>query len=345
MNKPYISDSDPAATATAAAANSNPEYFQIRRITQVLNDGKNRKICHKIVGAFLYEDTTTLLFSRTNYGKSLLVFQFAWAAATGSNFDSCAALHNECDPMKVLVVDLELEDRDLWKRHGALLNEGHPFMDNLLYLHEKIDNPIMVGFPLLDKIEHAAILHSAQLVIIDNISKLLPDACKPDTAAMVIAMLNRIRIKTGASILVIGHTTKGNPLVCIHPTDYYGSAMVQNFFHELSFLDQTKDGDFFLCHSKTKENEKYTKIVPVFFRGEHRYVGYGFNFVSLQALSDIQLPIALSNSSQPRNRNMKDFKRPISILMSSGFSQREIAELCNVNQSSVSRVFQVSPDT
>lgn len=324
-------------------ASSDPSYFQVRDIDTVVEDGRKKKKKRKICGAFLYEDTTTLLFSRTNYGKSILAFQFAWAAATGSNLDPCAALCNECEPMKVLVVDLELEDSDLAERHGIVVDSKNPYSKNLLYMHERIDNPVMIGFPLLDKIEQAAVLHEAKLVVIDNISKLLPDAVKPDTAAMVITVLNRIRIKTGASVFVIGHTTKGNPLVRIQPTDYYGSAMLQNFFHELSFLDQTKDGDFFLCHSKTKKSETYNKIVPVFFRGEHRYVGYGFNFVSLQSLADIQLPVTLSNPSRHRSRNLKEFKNEIALLMSNGITQSRIAELCNVNQSSVSRLLSSSP--
>ncbi|MEI6901061.1 MAG: AAA family ATPase, partial [Bacteroidota bacterium] len=268
---------------------SSENYFQSRQFEQVLEHGQNCKERRKIVGAFLYEDTTTLLFSRTNYGKSLLVFQFAYAAATGSSFDSCAALSNECEPMKVLVVDLELDSRVLWERHGAVLNDKNPYLQNLYYLHEKADRTMMIGFELLDKIEQAAVEHEAKLVIIDNISKLLPDALKPDTATIVIAMLNRIRINTGASILVIGHTTKGNPRVCIQPTDYYGSAMLQNFFNELSFLDAAKDGNFFLCHSKTKHKECFNQTVPVFSRGDHQRVGVGFTFCNLQNLIDIQL--------------------------------------------------------
>jgi len=77
-------------------ASVDPDYFQIRDIDTVVKDGRKKKIRRKICGAFLYENTTTLLFSRTNYGKSILAFQFAWAAATGTDFDPCAALCNEC---------------------------------------------------------------------------------------------------------------------------------------------------------------------------------------------------------------------------------------------------------
>ena len=313
----------------------DPAYFIDRNFEEVVADGLKFPPRRKIAGAFLYEDTTTLLFSRTNYGKSLLAFQFAYAAATGSDFDSCSALLNECDPMKVLIVDLELEDRDIAQRHGIALNDKNPYIKNLRYLHEKIDNKMMIGYQLLDKIEKAAVTHNAKLVIIDNISKLLPDALKPDTATFVVAMLNRIRKLTGSSILVIGHTTKGNPQICVQPTDYYGSSMLQNFFNELFFLDKTRDGNFFLCHSKTKQKESYITTVPVFSRGDHHRVGAGFTYLSLQPLSEIQLPAALVNPNKPRVRNLSQFKKEISVLLAAGCSQSDIARFANVTQSAI----------
>ena len=281
---------------------SQEKYFESGTIESVILAGSLEKERRKICGCFLYEDTTTLLFSRTNYGKSLLVFQFAYASATGTNFDPCSALINQCEPKRTLVVDLELDKRTLFERHYPILSEKNPYLSNLMYLHEKQTDKMLVGFPLLEKIEQSAIEFKAELVIVDNISKLLPDALKPDTAAYVISMLNRIRIITGASVLVIGHTTKGNPAVCIQPTDYYGSSMLQNFFNELYFLDQTKTGSFFLCHSKTKHAECYNQTVPVFSRGAHPRFGVGFTFDNLQSISDIQLPNALNPANTDKHR-------------------------------------------
>ena len=314
------------------------QYFEERDIYQVLNAGSTSPRRRKICGSFLYEDTTTLLFSRTNYGKSLFAFQFAWAAATGSDFDPCAALLNECEPMKVLVVDLELDPVDLFERHKETLDLKHPWASNLVYLHEKLDQNMMIGFPLLEKIEQYAVKHQAKLVVIDNLSKLLPDALRPDVATIVVSILNKIRKVTGCSVLVIGHTTKGNPRVCIQPTDYYGSAMLQNFFHELTFLDRAKDGNYFLCHSKTKHADVFTDVVPVFSRGQHQRHGFGFTFLNLQQLSMIQLPAAIAPNQGTRSRNLDDYKKEILILIAGGCSQSDIAKAFNVNQSSISRI-------
>ena len=316
-------------------------YFQVRNIMEVLQDGLNAKPQGKICGPFLLEDTTHYLFSRTNYGKSLMVFQLAYAAATGTSIADCHALRNECPPMKVLVVDLELEARDLAKRHGKVLSQmKYEHCGNLLYLHEKIEEKMAVGFQLLSKIENAAIEHNARLVIIDNISKLIPDLLKPELVTMVITSLNRIRIKTSAAILIIGHTTKGNPRTCIQPTDFYGSSCLQNFFFHVSYLDTTKDGRFFLCNSKGKDEECYDRTVPVFTRGEHATVGVGFTYETMQDLADIQLPFTLKPAQNTRRRNLAQYRKEIGMLIQSGVKYNTIAGLCGVDRSTIYRLLE-----
>lgn len=316
-------------------------YFQTRNIAEVVEDGLNAKPQRKIGGSFLFEETTTYLFSRNNYGKSLLVFQLAYCAATGTSLDPCQALINECEPMKVLVVDLELEARDLAKRHGNVISRMDPLLvNNLIYLHEKIDKKVVIGFELLDKIEQAAVYHNAKLVIIDNISKLLPDSLKAETVTLVISTLNRIRLKTGAALLVIGHTTKGNHKIAIQPSDYYGSSMVQNFFYHISYLDKTKDGKFFLCNTKIKHEESYEDIVPVFTRGSHPTVGVGFTFEQLLPLSEIQLPASITVAHPPKKRNLGQFKKEIAILDNAGIKRSVIASMLNVDRTSIYRLFE-----
>lgn len=128
---------------------------------------------------------------------------------------------------------------------------------NLLYLREKIENKMMVGFELLQKIEKAAVDNNARLIIIDNISRILPDLLKAEDVSKVIEFMKRIRQNTGASFLVFGHCVKSDPRTAISPQSYFGSAHLMNFFTEMFFLDATKDDRFFLCHSKTKRTENY----------------------------------------------------------------------------------------
>ena len=319
------------------AEDKKDQYFLKRTFAEVCESGRTFEKRKKIGGAFLYENTTTLLFSRTNYGKSILSFQFAYAAATGTSIFPCPALINECDPMKTLLVDLELEDIDIWERHGFSHLKDETLLSNLLYLHEKMDKTMILGFKLLDKIEQAAREYRPKLIVIDNISKLLPDALKPDIASNVISVLNRIRKILKCSILVIGHTTKGNPNLRVNPSDYYGSAMMQNFFNELSFIDKTKDENFFICHAKTKRAETYDKSVPVFERGDNPKTGLGFNFIGMQNIADIQLPATI-DLPYKRKHNLSEFKPMIDCLLNAGYKQFEIAKFCDCSQANISHI-------
>lgn len=326
------------AVKQAATDPAPGEYFETRTFMQVVEDGSKEPPRRKIVGAFLYEDTNSYFFSRTNYGKSLLAFQFGYAAATGKCFDLCFALRNECEPMKVLIVDLELESRDIFERHGKTINNADPeLLKNLIYIHEKSNVKPVFNFELLEKIEKSAIDNKAKLIIIDNISKLLPDLLKAEDVSRVIEALKRIRQNNKASFLVIGHTTKGDQRTAISPTSYYGSAMLQNFFTELFYLDMTKDEKFFLCHSKTKRSECYNKTVPIFNRSDESKTGYGFTFERMESISDVQLPLTIQTHGQ-RKTNLSKYRNELSIIEKTGIKRTVIADLCNVDRSTITRI-------
>jgi hypothetical protein len=360
MNTEYTFPINGAGTATASApvlshltlingeklqdAAPKPDYFQVSDFAEIYAETLDAKPKRKIGGAFLYEDTITYLFSRTNYGKSILAFQLAYAAATGTSIANCEALQNDCPPMKAMVVDMELDNQTIAERHRAAFSHIDPeHSHNLLYMHERTDKQIMLGFDLLDKIEQYALYYGVRLIIIDNISRLIPEALKPETVTLVIAVLNRIRINTGASILVIGHTTKIHPKIAIQPVSYFGSSMIQNFFSEISYLDMTRDGRFFLCHAKTKKQECYSDTVPVFTRGEHPLIGLGFNYEALRPLSDVQLPYELKPDKTPKKRNLNKHIGRISKLLRSEESVADIADMLEVTPRSIYKLMEANP--
>jgi VirE N-terminal domain/AAA domain len=317
----------------------NEDYFETRTFAQVVEDGRKEPKRRKIGGAFLYENTNTYLFSRTNYGKSLLAFQFAYAMATGTSFADCSALENKCKPMKVLLVDLELEAHDIFERHDAALKNMAPeHIKNFIYLHERSNVKPVFNFELLEKIEEKATSEKVNFIIIDNISKLLPDLLKAEAVSRVIETLKRIRQNLNAGFLVIGHTIKDDPRIAISPTSYYGSAMLQNFFTELFYLDMTKDERFFLCHSKTKHKEAYKKDVPILTRSDNSAVGLGFTYECLQSLSEVQLPLFLKNTNGANKRNLSKYKDDLAKMEKAGMSRVTIAEICNVDRSTISRI-------
>jgi hypothetical protein len=316
-------------------------YFDTRSFASVVEAGCNAPARRKIAGCFLYEDTNTFLYSRTNMGKSIFAFQVAYAAATGTSISTCSALRNDCEPMKTLVVDLEMDAKTLFERHGATVLSSDPeLLANLVYLHEKIDQKVLIGFDLLDKIEQAAVENEAKLIIIDNISKLIPDALKAENVARVIDTLKRIRQKTQTSFLVIGHTVKSASGVAISNSSYFGSSSFEKFFLEIFYLDATKDGRFFLCHAKSKQKEQYTELVPVLSRGDHPVCGLGFTYECICNLADVQLPLSITYDRPARKANLSEYHDEISILDKAGIKRTRIAEIFNVSRSAISQFFE-----
>jgi RecA-family ATPase len=318
----------------------NNNYFLVRPIAQVIEEGRLEKSRRKIIGAFVYEDTVSYFYAPPNYGKSMCVFQFAYAAATGTSLADCEALKNECEPKVVLAVDLEMDAQTIYERHEAVLNAADPrLLENLIYLHEPVSEKPLFNYDLLLKILDIAVEKKAELIIIDNISKLLPDLLKAEEVTRFIEFLNRMRIQTGAAIVIIAHTIKFNPSVAVQINSFYGSSMIGNFFKEMFYLDQTRDGKYFLCHAKTKHREVYNVTVPVFTLGDHPAVGTGFTFEALMNLSDVQMPLTMvPEKSTSRKYSLSDYRRELIMMEQAGIKRNTIAEICNVGKSTITKI-------
>ena len=317
-------------------------YFLVRPITQVIEEGRLEKPRRKIIGAFVREDTLSYFYAPPNYGKSMCVFQFAYAAATGTSLADCDALKNECEPKVVLAVDLEMDAQTLYERHEAVLNAADPqLLENLIYLHEPVSEKPLFNYDLLMKILDVATEKKAELIIIDNISKLLPDLLKAEEVTRFIEFLNRMRIQTKASIVIIAHTIKFNSNVAVQQNSFYGSSMIGNFFKEMFYLDQTKDGKYFLCQTKTKHREVYNTTVPVFTLGDHPVVGTGFTYESLMSLTDVQLPLSImQEKSTARKYNLTNYRRELLMMEQAGIKRNIIAEICNVGKSAITKILE-----
>ncbi len=147
-----------------------------------------------------------------------------------------------------------------------------------------------------------------------------------------------MRIQTGAAIVIIAHTVKFNSSVAVQQNSFYGSSMIGNFFKEMFYLDQTRDGKYFLCHAKTKHREVYNVTVPVFTLGDHPVVGTGFTYESLMSLTDVQLPLNTMQPKTGRKYSLSNYRDELLIIEGAGIKRHTIAEMCNVQRSTVSKI-------
>ena len=340
--KPQTHIQQPQTYNQPLQGTKQPDYFQTRSIGEVFEAGANEPARLRIFGDFLRQQTNTLLYSNTNYGKSFLAFQIALNAATGNSFADCEQFRNECTPMKVLLGEFELDAKDLTDRHAVAWQyyDNKLLNSNLKVLHENPKATAVYGANLLQKIEEAAISTNADLVIIDNLTKVCPDLLKADQVSIVIDTFRRIRQKTGASFLIIGHTVKSLQNIAITENSYYGSAHIANFFTEIFYLDKTNNGLFFLKHAKTKQKEAWTDIVPVLSRGDHQRDGTGFSFVSLQPIDLVQM----RHANTTEKKKPSEFLDEIKAMAKAGISQVRIAEIFGCSRSAINQLL-TAPDT
>lgn len=336
-----LKDSKPQTKTEKPKETPSIPYFQSRSIGEVFEAGAKEPERLRIFGDFLRQQTNTLLYSNTNYGKSMLAFQIAVNAATGNSFENNEIFRNECPPMRVLLVDMEMDDYTLTDRHARAWDhyDNTLLNDNLHILHENPDASAVYGDTLLKLIEDAAIKSKAELIIIDNLTKICPDLLKADTVSIAIDTLRRIRQKTGASFLVIGHTIKTLQNSAITENSYYGSAHIANFFTEIFYLDKTITGKFFLKHAKTKQRDAWTDTVPVLRRGDHDRDGVGFTFESLQSIDQVQMP----HANQTFKRKPSDYKHEIKLMTEIGISQTKIAEIFGCSRSAICQLIDDTP--
>jgi hypothetical protein len=246
---------------------------------------------------------------------------------------------NECEPMRVLLGDFEMDSKTLYDRHAQTWQSYDTTLlnNNLCVIHENPEAKAVYGETLLQKIEEAAIEFNPNLVILDNLTKICPDLLKADEVSKVIDTLRRIKQRTGAGFLVIGHTVKSMQNICITENSYYGSAHIGNFFTEIFYLDKTNMGQFFLKHAKTKQKDSWTDIVPVLNRGKHPRTGLGFTFIALQPLDVVQLP----SSIKTKKKKPSEFKNEIIKMYNAGILQTKIAEIFGCTRSAINQILEI----
>jgi RecA-family ATPase len=324
----------------------NNKVLNKRPVSQEFPGASGAKPRRKIIGTFVRENTVTYFYAPPDYGKTMAVFQAAYCAATGTAFAPCSALMNECEPKVVIVADLENEDFLISDRHSAVLSATDPaLLDNMIFLHEPVGIAPLFNYDLLQKILDVAIEKKAEVIIVDNISKLASDLLHPEQTTRFIECLERIRLLTGAALVLVGHTIKHNTSLAVQPTSYYGTSMLIDYFKEMFYLDRTRYGNYFLAQVKTKHRESYKSEVPVFSFGDHPVLGTGFEYLSLKSLADIQLPLSLVQPSQGRKNNLARYQNELRIMELAGIRRSVIAEICDVSRGTISKILDKAAST
>lgn len=314
--------------------------FKIQTAGQWIADAQKRPAPKMLFGEFWFEGEICILFADTNVGKSILAVQIADAISRGR---SVFELTLEAGPQKVIYFDFELSDKQFEARYsekqinGAYFENPFAFHANLLRAEIDPEGEIDHGFEGFEaylnySLEREIISSGAKVLVIDNLTYLKNETERAKDALPLMKFLKSLKRKYGLSILALAHTPKRDHAKPISRNDLQGSKMLINFC----------DSSFAIGESCKEQGLRYLKQIKV-RNAEMRFdsdnvllcqiskpsnflhfefIGYGREREHLRELSDGDREGLIAKARE---------------LSAKGRSQREIAELLRISQTTVNR--------
>lgn len=224
-----VNDSELNSDLSVASKTEN--LLQVKPVNDWIEDAKKRPIPKMLFGEFWFEGELCILFADTNVGKSILAVQIANSISSG--YPTCG-LTLEAKNQPVIYIDFELSDKQFECRYSDNYQNHFYFNQNFFRAEIEPGSKIPKNFKtfedyLCHSIETTVILHSAKILIIDNISYLKNGTEKASEATSLMIFLNDLKKKYNLSILVLAHTPKRDYSKPLSKNDLSGSKSLMNF--------------------------------------------------------------------------------------------------------------------
>jgi RecA-family ATPase len=248
-----------------------PIIKAFEEIKDTINNQKN------IFGDLLTEGDLTILFGRSNVGKSFLSYQIGEAVARGKNvlnvMDDIELknhgetqyynLNNETPAQKVLYVDFEATiEKDYIRYSTKDLKKS----DNTTMPYQ-FSTDFITAFPerltvadnllFIDAIELEVIKSGARVLIIDNVSAISQDNEKSGNAAKLMNKVKDLQRRNKLTVLLMAHTPKIVQGEAIIANNLAGSSNLYNLADSVMAINMTTMADDirYIKQLKSRYNE------------------------------------------------------------------------------------------
>ena len=254
---------------------------------------KNKK---NLFGDLITVGDLTILFGRSNVGKSFLAFQIAEAIATGKNvldvysLDNHSTttdydLKNETEAQPIVYFDFEATDEKNYNRYSAKGQEfPYPFSSNI-----KMSYPVKLSFSdpslFIDAMALETKKTGAKVIIIDNLSAISTDNEKSGNAAKLMSRIRDYQRDNKLTIIILAHTPKVYENQPLTENNLAGSANIYNLSDSVFAINTTTQGGNirYIKQIKSKYNEKYFEsenVITVKFSCNNNSGFKGFEFLN-----------------------------------------------------------------
>lgn len=231
--------------------NKEAVAFEVKSQNDWLKEASTKPLQKMLFGSLIIEGETTFLYGQTNTGKSILANQIGNYIASKNRFDfSHYGIVCEVDPVPVLMIDFEMNDRQLFRRYSNISESGsiegiYQFSEQFYRAEPRSPEPTKI----INQIEELIIRYSPRLLIIDNITWIATQLEKSDHAAAFMQKLHKIKNRYGVTLLIIAHTPKRDQTQVLTINDLAGSAKIGYFI----------DSAFAIGHSAKDKSCRYIK--------------------------------------------------------------------------------------
>jgi RecA-family ATPase len=314
-----------------------PIVKAFEEIQNTINNQKN------IFGDLLTEGDLTILFGRSNVGKSFLSYQIGEAVARGKNvlgvMDMVELrnhgetrdfnLNNETHAQTILYADFEATIEKDYIRYS---NKDRRTVDSSIKPYQ-FSPDFLTAFPnrlsvsdnllFIDAIELEVIKCGAKVVIIDNLSAISQDNEKSGAAVKLMNKIKDFQRRNKLTVLLMAHTPKivqGEPIIW---TNLAGSSNLFNLVDSVMAINTTTTDDSvrYIKQLKSRYNEiQYHKDNVVAIKFSTRPDGLkGFEFLNYESEDELIKP-------QDKATKADEDREIINLIKHFGYGAAQIAD-------------------
>ena len=287
MNKPQKAI-DPIAAINAEADKARRTadkigIMSIKSANQWVDDALSEPDPKRYFYDLLVEGECTVIIAASNTGKSIFTTQMAEAVAREN---------------VVLYLDCELSSKQFQMRYvESDTHVIHRFPDTLLRAELRPEDIVDTGLEqaILDSIAAAAEQRGIRHIFVDNITFLLNDSEKGESAGAFMKKILYLKRLYGLTLVIVGHSPKREPRTPMTQNDLAGSAKLINFF----------DAGIAIGRSAKDPTWRYVKQVKV-RTGEYKYDSDNvilYKLQQIQGYTQFVFQDYVQESTQLREKN------------------------------------------
>lgn len=203
-----------------AEESQNNGLLQVRKANKRMKDAHNIPIPLNLFLHLIYQGEITILFADTGIGKSIYAIQIALEISkTG---------------IVVLVIDLELSDKQFENRYSDNYNNPFDFPDNfhvaVMSNYPEIPDGYSYEEAFIECVRQQVIRTKASFIVVDNMTKLVSaDTDRAQDAKPLMDSLIILKREFNLTMLLLEHTRKTDMYRPISLNDLQGSKFKVNF--------------------------------------------------------------------------------------------------------------------